>query len=42
MTAMRRLPSSLCEVALEAYRYFEMRGKTSEYGRILPPLETGK
>jgi beta-lactamase class A len=25
------------EVALEAYHYFEMRGKTSEYGRILPP-----
>jgi beta-lactamase class A len=24
------------EVALQAYRYFEMRGKTSEYGRILP------
>ena len=30
------------EVALEAYRYFDMRGKTSEYGRILPPAETGK
>jgi beta-lactamase class A len=27
------------EVALEAFRYFEMRGKTSEYGRILPPAE---
>jgi beta-lactamase class A len=27
------------EVALEAYRYFEMRGKTSEYGRALPPVE---
>src|SRR6266536_5325543 len=27
------------EVALEAYRYFDMRGKTSEYGRVLPPLE---
>jgi beta-lactamase class A len=25
------------EVAREAYRYFEMRGKTTEYGRILPP-----
>jgi beta-lactamase class A len=25
------------EVALEAYHYFEMRGKTSEHGRILPP-----
>jgi beta-lactamase class A len=27
---------AISEVALEAYRYFEMRGKTSEYGRILP------
>ncbi|PYJ71610.1 MAG: serine hydrolase [Verrucomicrobia bacterium] len=26
-------------VALEAYHYFEMRGKTSEYGRILPQAE---
>jgi beta-lactamase class A len=25
------------KVAVEAYRYFEMRGKTSEYGRVLPP-----
>jgi hypothetical protein len=23
------------EIALEAFRYFEMRGKTTEYGRIL-------
>jgi beta-lactamase class A len=30
---------AISEVALEAYRYFEMRGKTSEYGRILPPAE---
>jgi hypothetical protein len=30
------------DVALEAYHYFEVRGKTSEYGRILPPVETGK
>jgi len=30
---------AISEVALEAYRYFEMRGKTSEYGRILPPVE---
>jgi len=30
------------EVALEAYRYFDMRGKTSEYGRALPPLEPTK
>ncbi len=28
---------AISEVALEVYRYFEMRGKTSEYGRILPP-----
>jgi beta-lactamase class A len=27
---------AISEVALEAYRYFEMRGKTSEYGRALP------
>jgi beta-lactamase class A len=27
---------AISEVALEAYHYFEMRGKTSEYGRILP------
>src|SRR5881409_1693704 len=30
---------AISEVALEAYRHFEMRGKTSEYGRVLPPLE---
>jgi len=30
------------EVAFEAYRYFDMRGKTSEYGRILPPIEPAK
>jgi beta-lactamase class A len=30
---------AISEVALEAYRYFEMRGKTSEYGRVLPPAE---
>src|SRR5881392_116570 len=30
---------AISEVALEAYRYFEMRGKTSEYGRALPPSE---
>jgi beta-lactamase class A len=28
---------AISEVALESYHYFEMRGKTSEYGRILPP-----
>jgi beta-lactamase class A len=27
---------AISEIALEAYHYFEMRGKTSEYGRILP------
>src|SRR5215510_514013 len=27
---------AISEIALEAYRYFDMRGKTSEYGRILP------
>jgi len=31
---------AISEVALEAYRFFEMRGKTSEYGRALPPAET--
>jgi beta-lactamase class A len=30
---------AISEVALEAYRYFEMRGKTSEYGRVLPQVE---
>jgi beta-lactamase class A len=30
---------TISEVALEAFHYFEMRGKTSEYGRILPPVE---
>jgi beta-lactamase class A len=30
---------AISEVALEAHRYFEMRGKTSEYGRVLPPVE---
>jgi beta-lactamase class A len=28
---------AISEVALAAYNYFEMRGKTSQYGRILPP-----
>jgi beta-lactamase class A len=27
---------AISEVAREAYRYFEMRGKTSQYGRALP------
>lgn len=30
---------AISEVALEAYRYFDMRGKTSDYGRILPLVE---
>lgn len=30
---------AISEVAFEAYHYFEMRGKTSEYGRILPLVE---
>jgi beta-lactamase class A len=30
---------AISEVALEAYHYFEMRGKISEYGRILPLVE---
>jgi beta-lactamase class A len=33
---------AISEVALEAYHYFEMRGKTSEYGRALPRAETSK
>src|SRR5438045_5990851 len=35
----RAAERAISEVALEAYRYFDMRGKTSEYGRILPPIE---
>jgi beta-lactamase class A len=37
----RAAERAISEVALEAYRYFEMRGKTSEYGRVLPPTENG-
>jgi beta-lactamase class A len=33
---------AISEVALEAFRYFEMRGKTSQYGRILPRVEPTK
>jgi beta-lactamase class A len=33
----RSAERAISEVALEAYHFFEMRGKTSEYGRILPP-----
>jgi beta-lactamase class A len=32
----RAAERAISEVALEGYRYFEMRGKTSEYGRALP------
>jgi beta-lactamase class A len=32
----RAAERTISEVALEAYHYFEMRGKTSEYGRALP------
>jgi hypothetical protein len=38
----RAAERAISEVALEAYRYFEMLGKISEYGRILPPTESGK
>jgi beta-lactamase class A len=38
----RAAGNAISEVALEAYHYFEMRGKTSEYGRVLPPPETSK
>src|SRR5205809_1759600 len=30
---------AISDVALEAYHYFEMRGKTSDYGRMLPSAE---
>ena len=33
----RAAERAISEVALEAYHYFDLRGKTSEYGRILPP-----
>jgi len=32
----RAAERAISEVALEAYHYFEMRGKVSEYGRVLP------
>jgi beta-lactamase class A len=31
---------AISEVALEAYHYFEMHGKTSEYGRVLPRVKS--
>src|SRR5947199_3659572 len=40
--AERAAERAITSVALEAYRYFDMRGKTSEYGRVLPPLEPAK
>jgi hypothetical protein len=38
----RAVERAIGEVALEAYRYFEMRGKTSEYGRVLSAPATAK
>jgi beta-lactamase class A len=32
----RAAEQTISDIAREAYCYFEMRGKTSEYGRILP------
>ena len=32
----RAAERAISDVALEAYHYFEMRGKTTEYGRVLP------
>ena len=32
----RAAEQAISDIAREAYHYFEMRGKTSEYGRILP------
>jgi beta-lactamase class A len=34
----RAAERAIGDVAFEAYKYFETRGKTSEYGRILPPM----
>ncbi len=36
----RAAEQAISEIALEAYHYFEMGGKTSEYGRTLPPLDS--
>ena len=35
----RAAERAISEIAFEAYGYFEMRGKASEYGRVLPPQE---
>jgi beta-lactamase class A len=32
----RAAERAISDIALEAYHYFEMRGKTTEYGRVLP------
>jgi len=31
----RAAEHAISEIALNAYHYFEMRGKTSDYGRIM-------
>jgi len=38
----RAAERAISEVALKAYQHFEMRGKTSEYGRILPLPTLGR
>jgi beta-lactamase class A len=38
----RAAERAITDIALEAYSYFEMRGKASEYGRILPPISPEK
>lgn len=35
MTSYNRDERAISEIALQAFHYFEVRGKTSEYGRIL-------
>ncbi|MGE5212180.1 MAG: serine hydrolase [Nitrospirota bacterium] len=35
----RAAERAISEIAFEAYLYFEMCGKASEYGRVLPPQE---
>jgi beta-lactamase class A len=35
----RAAEHAIAEIGLAAYNYFEMRGKTTEYGRILPPSD---
>jgi len=31
----RAAEDAIAEIGLEAFHYFEMRGKTTEYGRVL-------